>query len=433
MHQFKKIFFAFVIAISLSWVSITQALEINGVATLNQLGSEVFYGAILVQTPTDDADELLVTSQPMALEIKVISTISKRSWSSLWTQGVAINNSIDFFSSNADDFSRMLAAFKGPLAANDIVRIERINNTETRAVVNNVTLVEGLAPEVFLLCLRSWIGPVPFSGAFKEQVLGLSSSANQLVTYNNIKPLPARKSIVASWVDTGLAQQEHQQGVAQIQEQEPEVLAAAETAQNPEQAITLEEPEIFVEAPVVSAPGDISAIEEPTKAAGPDSKVTQTNVKETAEIALEMAAEAPAQEANEQPAPENFPEPTLAASAISTPEVGEVVAEDTEFSTESLIAQQRYIQSVRREIYAVIEYPLSAARRKLEGSVGLSITVNSNGDLVSAEIIEKSNFNPFNKAILRAAQSASPYPAFPKEMKLKNFTIATPFAFVLQR
>lgn len=428
-------------------------LELNGVATLKQLGSEVFYGGLLVQTPTTDAEELLGSSQPMTLEIKVISTISKRSWSSLWTQGVAINNSIDFFSANADDFSKMLAAFKGPLAANDIVRIERLNNTETRVTVNNVTLVDGLSPEVFLLCLRSWIGSVPFSGTFKEQVLGLSSYASQLASYNTINPMPARKSIVASWVNASEVLPPNQGEIVgeevveeALQGQEVRPFNTPETPEEIEAAeatIATVKPEISVAAPAVSPSSNETTARLPVREESEESS-SATEEQETAarvsahpEISTRLPpASIPSSEsvAEADTAAKNGPSQpaaTATVAAVALPASGD--SADEEFSTQALIAQQRYIQSVRREIYSVTEYPLSAMRRKIEGTVGLSITVNAQGDLERVEITEEAGFSPFNKAILRATQSAAPFPPFPTEMKQTRFTIVTPFAFVLQQ
>jgi len=425
----------------------TNALETNGIATLKQLGSEVFYGALLVQTPSANDQEILASSQPMALEVKVISTISKRGWSSLWTQGVAINNSIDFFSAHADDFSKMLAAFKGPLAANDIVRIQRMENNETSVVVNNIVIADKLSPEVFLLCLRSWIGSVPYSSTFKEQVLGRSSFASNLSTYNKITPLPGRKSIISSWLDPGLSKVVESEGASDNEETVTDQENRRDKAPlETENLASVDMPAVAVAKPTLSAPGTESTpLGSTKKTANTDNSLMEDESRpessEDSPFKIEnsdsLARENPINASVEKITAETTiteESPTLAAAKVSDAEVKDFEKQiNQEFTTQSLIAQQRYIQVVRRQIYSVTDYPLSAARRKLEGSVGLSIIVSSNGHLIRAEITDEAEFDPFNKAILRAVQSAAPFDPFPEIMEQDEFTITTPFAFVLRQ
>ena len=439
--------------------TMVNALETNGIATLKQLGSEVFYGTLLVQIPSTDDEEILASSQTMALEIKVISTISKRGWSSLWTQGVAINNSIDFFSAHADDFSKMLAAFKGPLAANDIVRIERVASNETgnetakitRVVVNNIVIADNLSPGVFLLCLRSWIGSVPYSSTFKEQVLGQSSFASALSTYNKITPLPGRKSIISSWLDSGLPKvvesersSENEEPVTdQDDQRDPAPLETESLASVGMPPVAVAKPTLLDPETGSTPLGSTDALEgmdkslmdeESTSESSDDSSENSSfNIENSDSLARENPINASAETAKEDTTITEK-SPTLVAAEVSEAEVKDFEKQaNQEFTTQSLIAQQRYIQSVRRQIYSVTDYPLSAARRNLEGSVGLSIIVGRNGDLIRAEITDEAEFEPFNKSILRAVQSAAPFEPFPEVMEQDEFTITTPFAFVLQQ
>lgn len=403
-----------------------HAQNINGIATLNQLGVDVYQGALRTEITSNDPVQLLALTQPMTMEIKILSSITKRRWSSLWSQSVAINSSSEEFMANAAGFAEFLRAVQGNLENGDVVKISFVPGKGAALSINDIALAQGLPPGVFALCLKTWIGSVPFSSEFKAQILGQQGSAEIAQAYASLQPLATRQAIIASWaVPEEDADTTEEIPENQGETEDAQTVAVEEAVAENATTTAVDTPAIDTE-PGTAAAGDVSP--------EPLAQTTPAAV-DSAESAPEQVETTVATETTPQPQPQPEPDtsstPATPAEDNPAADSGNTDAEEDNFSAETLIAQQRYIQQVRSEIYGAVEYPISALRRKLEGSLWLTLTVKSTGELVSMELTQKAEFDGFNKALMRAVQSAAPFPAFPAEMKSDTFTLQTPFAFRL--
>ncbi len=72
-----------------------------------------------------------------------------------------------------------------------------------------------------------------------------------------------------------------------------------------------------------------------------------------------------------------------------------------------------YFQSVRKEIEAHLQYPISLQERRLEGLVVLELDVESSGHLKSARFIQSSGHRELDELAVKAALKASPFKPFP--------------------
>lgn len=97
----------------------------------------------------------------------------------------------------------------------------------------------------------------------------------------------------------------------------------------------------------------------------------------------------------------------------------------------ALIAETPWIARIRTQIEARLIYPRSLQRRKIEGKVILNLTVQKDGSLSSAEILESSGIADLDHAALEAVNRATPFSELadlsgplqiklPVEFKIKN-------------
>jgi periplasmic protein TonB len=76
-------------------------------------------------------------------------------------------------------------------------------------------------------------------------------------------------------------------------------------------------------------------------------------------------------------------------------------------------------------------YPKIAERRGWQGTALLDLKIDSNGEVLSAEIRESSGYDTLDKRALEMVKLASPFPAPPKELQGRTFNITVPVSFKL--
>ena len=421
-----------------------QGLAVNGIAVQRTLGSDIFLAGLLLEYPSDSPQQILNLSQPVAMEIKVLSPISRRSWSSLWTQGVAINSAAEFFSQNAGIFASVLSAFREGLEPGDVVRFVYSPDAGMTLTVNDVRLLEKASAEVFTLLLRSWLGPVPPSTAFRQNLLGKGVSSEIRSHYQSLGPRDERRSAVRRWLEADTAPNSGVDTVASGDD------AAAGEGDNGEDRIGVEENLPITELATPPAPES----EPVPEAVAPAPATDDTGINREVPVA-DMPPSRPASVIGSAGPTENPESPALEGAAMEndaadtvnlpsrTQTVPPVLAateapadsadQSMDFSAEALIAQQGYIAVVRNAVYRQIRYPLSAMRRGLEGQLRVALELSRQGETVSVEILEPADYDGFNRELLRAIEAAAPFAALPPEIAGETFVIDTPFAFKIAR
>ncbi len=403
----------------------------NGVAVLRQLGSDIFYAGLYLDTPASSVPAILTRERGAAMSMRIATRISPRRWSRLWSQGVAINASAEYFSAHADDFSALLKALRIDLQRGDRVVIA-LTPSGTALHLNGTPLIQGLSPEVFRLCLRSWIGPVPPASDFRRSLLEGQDDPDILATFDSLSPGPERRRQIATLVgktpsSTGATQPEPAVGgQPERTGTDSETRSAGQgrstTAEQTDKPSSGNSPTLSPEAMIVEVPRR--------------SPIPSTAIKTAAQ---------PAESAGRDDTMA-FPDPDFRARALH-PELATVTASpskgdsetghassvDQSFSASTLIAQQRYINQVRHRVSAHIDYPLSAMRRRLEGSLRVALTVDPAGAVIDVQVVEQAGYPGFNREIVRAIEESAPFPGFPENMAKTPFTIDTPFTFKLAR
>jgi len=351
----------------------THALEMNGVASFRELGSEVYLGALYLDSRSSDASAIFDANREKKMELRFSQAMSKRRWAGNWMQSIAINNNRDSLVAAAEELSDILSAFADNLSTGDRVEFHYIPGTGTAIAINGTTLAEGKSVGIFNLFLSAWIGAVPPSSQFKNALLGSENSAPEQSRFANIQPSEERIAAVRAWVTEEVAEAVSEEPPPAPVVEKPEVKPEEIKPQPPVIAAT--EPEPVFEAPVV-----------------------------------------------EEAAP---------PAAAPAPQVVDQNETEMDLSVASILAQQEYASDLIRKIYREVKYPANAVKRNHQGSVRVNLMVARNGAVEGMSLSDESEFASLNKEALRAIKAASPFNPLPSSISENNLEIVVPITFKL--
>lgn len=411
MQKLKIIISALVVTLTFTLLTPFSfaAPLLNGVATQSELGKEQFIAGLFTSTLASEAKDVLLAQEDKRMQIRVTADrLSTRRFKRLWIEGMAINASSSELQKHAQhmaDFSNML---KIKLVAGDIFTIDRAGSNVLISL-NGAQLGQIPDPAFFDLLLRTWIGPVPLSSDFKQNMLVAGNVNSGLITrFESTRPTDERIAAVEDAIKARAKQAE-----AQEDDSTPKV-AVVKTDIKPK-----------IEAPVAIAP--------PPKIAAPSGALGESKTVSTPKP--EPAKPKPQEP---EPAPKVEEKPKIAAITPPPPEtlLDEESLEDEEddldFTAESLLSQQLYIAKLKRWSSSKLKYPSRAASRGHEGNVRLSIVIDRSGKVKKVEVIEAAEYSSLTKEAQNAVERANPFPPMPEDVKGDTFLFTLPVVFQLQ-
>ena len=365
---------------------------LNGIAIHSELGKDRFIAGLSTSSLSSDSREILLAAGDKQIQVRILaSRLSARSFKRMWIEGMAINSSSAELTANAQnmaDFSNML---KIKLIAGDIFTISR-QGESVNVILNGTQLGEISSTVFFDLLLRTWIGPVPLSSNFRDDLLVAGNIDDALL----------------SQFDSTLPSDERIAAVQNAVESQPEPVSKVAAAAPAIDVV----PDVGVPAPpAIAAPAAVGAA-----AAKPD-----------------IPAPAP-QPVVQTPTPapaKPKPTPVPVQQALLNTDLVEEEEDDFDFTAESLLGQQLYIAKLKKWTYKYIEYPRRALERSWQGNVRLSVTVDRSGAVQEVVVIEESKHSTLTKAAVKATKKASPFPGMPKEISGNSFTFTLPVVFKL--
>ncbi|BFM19667.1 TonB family protein [Gilvimarinus japonicus] len=377
---------------------------LNGMAVHQELGRDQFIGAIYSESLSSDASTLLAANQPMRMELKITAErgISARKFSRMWIEGMAINIRGSALTEQADNMVSFTKMFQERLQENDHVVFALTPGEGVSVSVDGITLGTIADDNFFGLLLSTWLGRVPLSSTYREQLLVSGDVSTSLTgRYASINPTPERTDQVALWGAPAPTPEP---------EPEPEPQPKQEVAVAP--AVVPAKSKI--DTPKIEIP--------PTPSANP--AATQAASSET----VQVESSAPA-------APVSSSSSSIASSVAPVePEPLDESDEDfvPTFTAESLLANQRYFSNLVRKVQGEISYPRRAMQRGYQGSIRIAIKINRKGELLNATLIEETEHGVLNSEAMDAVEAAEPFPEVPALIpgQLHDFTI--PITFQLQ-
>jgi len=354
---------------------------LNGIASHQELGKDQFIGALFSEKISTNASTLLAADQPTRMELKILAEdgISARRFSRMWIDGMAINNNSDVLTNQANNIVKFDSLFKGRLISGDHVIFNLKPGLGVSISVNGVVLGNIKDDAFFPLLLSSWIGKIPLSSDFKDNMLKVGEEGTMLRgRFDQIKPATYRVTEIASW--TGQAQSSSSFAASSNK--------ATKSSAAPEIAL------------------DLKPISPATIALPPLSPTNQSASSSKASVK---------------------------SSATSKPSVKHDDDEDSApaFTAETLLARQFYLKEVIKSINKKVRYPSYAAQRGHEGSVRIDVRLDRDGKITEITASEPSRHSELTKEAIAAINRAAPFPALPDAISGEGFEFSAPIRFQL--
>jgi protein TonB len=363
---------------------------LNGIAVHQELGNELFIGALYSEVLSDDPATLTNSNLPMRMELKVIAPdgIPLRRFSRVWIEGMAINNSNSLLTEQANNMVKFDGLFKGKLMQNDHVVFALAPGQGVNVSLNNVLLGTINDEKFFPMLLRTWIGSVPLSSAYRENLLKVGDiSADLRARYDAITYNSSRAADIAAWTKP-----------------EPEPAQVASSSSSARSSVA---PAPVVEAPIARV--ELPALEQPaivekTPAAAPTPAPTEPAPAPVITTAPAVAAAAQDEEEDDQPA----------------------------LTAESLLARQFYVSDILRRVSSSVRYPRISAQRNQEGNIRIAVTIYRNGTIESMNWLEESRHDRLNTEAWEAVIRSAPFPPVPDSVPGRLFEFTAPITFTMQ-
>ncbi|MFL0805907.1 MAG: TonB family protein [Oceanobacter sp.] len=378
-----------------------SALELQGAAVYQRLNNDVYIASI--HSGNSDSRAWLNSRAPLTLEMHILAeSLSPRRFSRLWNEGLAINLSQRQMNEQVDELTRFMYVLKDNLVEGDEVAIS--NETgETRVTVNGVELLMVEKPGMVQSLLKAWIGKYPRSQQFKERLINMSGSDRSAMKKRlmGAQWQPERVAVIESW-----------------KKPKKKKAAPVNTAKEPAP----------VSAPAVAS--TVSVAPSVVVSEAPEATLPETTTPET------TTPEEPTPETIQQegPSAEELEAQRLAAEAQvrAAAEEAERERQEQMRRVEQQLAESAYYRNVLSVANGNVKYPRSALKRQLQGVTRINMVLDREGNLTAAQISETSEHPALDKAALKAAQSAAPYPPLPKVLDGNELEFDVPFRFVMR-
>lgn len=190
---------------SYSAVSQTTNLALNGIAIHSEFGQPQFMAALYSSAPSSNTAALYV-APAMRMELKILTAdgLPLRRFSRMWIEAVSLNNDAKLLTAQAANMVLFDSLFKDRLQRNDTLSINYRQGKGVAISLNQVALTTVSDDKFFALLVRSWIGDVPLSSNFKNDLLKAGLVATDLKSrFESIKPSPERSQEIKKWLASG--------------------------------------------------------------------------------------------------------------------------------------------------------------------------------------------------------------------------------------
>lgn len=376
-------------------LSVQAAPLLNGLAVEQQFNKDRYIAAVYSENLTDNSNALLDNNTPRRLEVRILAdSLSARRFRNQWMEGIAINNSGDLLTRQADNMVTFANLFGGRFYRGDHLSVAFAADTGTTSVaLNGTPLGQVEDREFFNTLLRAWIGPVPPSSDYRDGLLANGDvSSSMLGRYETLEPSAERIAQVSDQIEARSEEADEEPA-------KEETAAAKPDVDKPE----VEKPEL---AGAAVPPPTLASLDKPAAAA---KKVAPKPSKPKPEPAKTVAKRTPPpQEVEEEEEEEEAP-----------------------LTADLILARQLYHSQLLRHTYGYIRYPQRAQERGQEGSVRLNVTIDRQGKVRDIQTVQDSRYATLNRAAREAVEDASPFPSAPRQLIKEDFQFTVPITFRL--
>jgi protein TonB len=186
-----------------------EALSLNGIALHQELGEPYYYGVLSVEQPSQDPDFLLTEEQNRRMGIRIAAPkISPRRFSKLWNESIATNNKQAILRTYQKEIQAFLMMMKADLIEGDYLVVHAAKDQKPVQIsLNGVDLLRINSAGFFNVLLRCWIGEVPLTRQFRQDILGVDQDrmAVLMTQFKGLHTKPGRYEEVKQWLSMNQA------------------------------------------------------------------------------------------------------------------------------------------------------------------------------------------------------------------------------------
>lgn len=351
-----------------------QSWQTQGYARYEEFNRPIFIATLQTPDAIASISEVLDGQRPFRIELAIdAETLSGSRFRRLWLEGISINHTPEQLRQQTGELAAFSEFLAPRLYRGDRFTVEYRPDGGTRIRHNEQSMADLHNSKLALMLLRGWLGDIPLSSQFKQELITPVSTDTALAT--RFASLQPRARITAPAAEAN-----------------PPAVTAVTAAAKP--AITT----TTIQPPVIQP--TVAQKTAPTPAAParpPQSAVTTAN------------------------AVTPIPDTTTTAVPDDT-ETGSAL--DTDFDQELLALHQSYYTQLVREVSKYKTIPFQAFQRRWEGTVKMQVTIDRQGHIIARNIIEDSPHQLLNQQALDAVASAEPFSAIPTRLNTAEFTFS---------
>ena len=390
--RFNHLFRVLISITLFMFCSITRAEPmLNGIGVHQELGQEVFIGALYSESLSNDAETLMNTAQPMRMELKIVAPdgLTTRRFSRMWIEGMAVNSKAEELTAQANNMVKFDGLFKGRFQKDDFISFTNTPGKGVDIAVNSVLLGNISDNTFFSMLLSTWIGKIPLSSDYRDSLLKVGDvDAGLRNRFNAISTSTTRTAEIKAWA-------------------EPQVevkTAVASSSKSSAQAKV----DTTVVAKTELPKFELPAIEKPVL----KTPVPVAQTENTSSVATFVASSA-------------------AAKSVAAATAEEDEDEGPALTAQTLLARQFYVSDAIKKIRGKTKYPQRALDRGQAGNVRVAIVIDRQGNVLDTNLLESSKFDMLNKEALDAIKRSAPFPALPVEIAGARFEFTVPMRWAL--
>ncbi|GFO81353.1 TonB family protein [Methyloceanibacter sp.] len=242
---------------------------------------------------------------------------------------------------------------------------------------------------------------------------GLAKLGEDVMSVEAVEAPPMMSAVAQPLEQVEAVEEQEELPVEDIPEVQPVQNAVLTSTTGPESELLEPSEDVLPEPdPDLKEQVDIEPVEEP---------VQEVTEREPVERILEPVKE-PEPDLKEQPLPQQV------ASVRQETVVAMRESSGEEKTGGSATAHRAYLGKLRVHLERSKVNP----RTRLVGTAIVQLTVKSNGQLVSHEIVKSSGSKALDKAALDSIERAAPFPSIPSEVGESTISVSVPFRFTVR-
>jgi periplasmic protein TonB len=369
---------------------------LNGIGVHQELGREVFIGALFSESLSNDAETLINTNQPMRMELKIVAPdgLTTRRFSRMWIEGMAVNSKSDALTAQADNMVKFDGLFKSRFMVNDFIRFTNLPGKGVDIALNGILIGNIQDNAFFSMLLSTWIGKIPLSSDYRDSLLKVGDVDTGLRSrFDAIAPSSSRITDVKTWTSPS------------VDVKPPKPTEALAVKENP-----TPKADKLVVAKTDLPKLDVPKIEKPILNI-PATPTPQTEKPATASSASSL--------------------PAKSVAVASSTEIDEDEEDGPALTAQSLLARQFYVSDAIKKIRGNTRYPQRALDRGQAGTLRVAIVIDRMGNILNTSLLESSKYELLNREALEAIKRSAPFTQLPETMAGARFEFSVPMRWAL--